>query len=434
MQEYIITDNILGVDYKLERWNAILLSVMLKETLRQKYNISILDEFSKEKSVDNVSEEHPEIYEYQNFFILRRIDGSYLLLDGFRRLLLYNNLPDIIVNVRVYDEASLSQEQLINLMLMLNHTKFFGGIGKYYDKGFNLLFSILFGFNINEFSEVFEGYVIYSDTIVGDSSRYSSLNEQAKRKIIKYRLVEPKTIEDLQKLYQLFLKKPNINMFNQFGSLLYEYRVKYPNMIFDVDMFVELTNTIDIKKLETDCPNPKWGSRETSHVKKLMEFYRNTISRMLGEEVKETFVESQNRVKTLKANLKKDKNLTLYSNKLKHDIKKKIDGYIYNKKNSLGLTVIIHPYLGSENIKPDLYEKFFINRMVLSSHLLSLRIKYEIVSEDGSIKIELDDKYGADLSVDGKRLHNKVEVYFNTTKKYNNIVEITDYRKTNIDI
>lgn len=428
MKKHILKDNILGVDYELQSWNAILLSEMLKQTLKQKYNISVLKEFSKESSVDNVSEDHPEIYEYQNFFLLRRVDGSFLLLDGFRRLLLYNNLPDINVNVRVYDEASISQEQLITLMLMLNHTKFFGGIGKYYDKGFNLLFSILFGFNINDFSEVFEGYVIFKDKKIERFS-YGAISETQKNKIIKERLIQPKTIEDLQALYKLFLSKPCINMFNQFGTLLYEYRVKYPEMVFDVDTFIELTSSEDIKKLEKDCPNPKWGSREASHVKKLMEFYTKAFSKMLGEEVSETFVESQNRVKVLKVNLKKNKDLVLYSNKLKHDIKKKLDGFVFNKKNSFHLKVIIHPQLDSNNVKPDIYENFVINRMILSSHLLALRIKYEIISEDGTIKIDLDDKYGPSLRVNGSIEHNKVEVYFDITKKHNNVVEITDYRK-----
>lgn len=425
-------DNILNVEYELEQWNAILLSKMLKETFRVKYNITDLKEFSKESSVDNISDTYPEIYEYQNFFILKRLDGSYLLLDGFRRLLLYSGLPDIDVNVRVYDESKMTQNQIINLMLMLNHTKFFGGIGKYYDKGFNLIFFLLFGFNINKFNSVFEGYVVYNETDTESYIFRTNIHETSKLSILKNKLTQPKSIEDLQKLYELFLLKPTINKFYFFGSLLYQFREKYPEMVFDVDKFMELTNNPEIIKLETDCPRPEYGARETKHVRKLMEFYSNALSSMVGEEVKETFVEASNRVKELKTKLKKDKSLVLFSKKIAHDSENFINNTIFKTKKPFKLKVLVFPHQEQyKTIVPGIYDDFIINQQSVSSHLMALRVSYIAKSKSNpDLVINFSRTYMNNLRIGGVNYHGNFEVYVDISETYNDSkVEIIDYRK-----
>lgn len=296
-------DNILKVSYELAEWNAQILSKMLKETLRIKYGVEDLEDYSQQGSLDNISETHPEIYEYQNFFVLRRNDGSYLLLDGFRRLLLYDGLPDFNVNVRIYNEKNLTQKDLIKLILMLNHTKFFGGLGKYYDKGFNLLFSILFGFDIIKFENVFEGYVIYEQETTDKRYLSNRTNDNVNKLTnIRERLTEDKTIEDLQFLYKVFQARPMINKFNYFGSLIYNTRQRFPDVKLSVDEFLRLTDDNDIKELEVNCPRLT-GVRESDHVNKLMQFYKKAIDLMTGITPEETYVEALERVKKLKATL-----------------------------------------------------------------------------------------------------------------------------------
>lgn len=432
-------DNILHVNYELEIWNAIELSEMLKDILKNKYNINDLNEFSNETSQDNISESHPEIYEYQNFFLLKRVDGTYLLLDGFRRLLLYSGLPDIDVNVRVYDENELTTPQLIKLMLMLNHTKFFGGIGKYYDKGFNLLFSILYGFDVNKFFNVFEGYTAYSQVTVDGRYSVNSINRNVNVLTeIREKLVLPKSVEDLKFLYELFKLKPHINNFTYLGSLFFEYRMKYPDVKFSLEEFITLSDTDDIKKLEENCPKPQVGVREADHVKKLMEFYANIVAKMCGEETKETYVEALARVKAIKVKLKKNKNIIHLNAKTNWEKKKDIGNFIIKNKKSPKVTILVFPNLENNNvIHPDVYDGI-INKMTISNHLMATNLRYYCNMKDieGFENIE-NSVFGGTLKkistnsdyFNRDNSRNDVEIYIDLSETLDNKVEIIDYRK-----
>lgn len=411
---------------------------MLKETLKDKYGVEDLKQYSNESDIDNISDLHPEIYEYQNFFLLKRNDGSYLLLDGFRRLLLYNGLPNIDVNVRVYNESDLTNTQLLRLMLMLNHTKFFGGIGKYYDKGFNLLFSVLYGFDAIKFSKVFEGYVIYSQETTHNRWVGDSENRNADPlKEIKTKLLLPNTIKDLKFLYDLFKVKPCINKFNYLGSLVFKFREKYPDIEFSVDEFVRISNTPDIIKLETDCPSPR-GARETDHVTKLMEFYNNVLCEMCGEEPVETYVDALARIKATKAKLKKNKNIIHLSNRTDWKKIEEIGNFVIKNRKSPKVILLAFPNLdGEDAIYPDSYDGI-MNKMTISSHLMSTRLRYYCNLKDieGYEDVE-NSVFGAQLkklSKDGSHFNrdnsrNDIEIYIDLSETLDNKVAIVDYRK-----
>lgn len=103
------TDHINNKQYNIEEVNAKAISVAIKGKLLElgidhtKYNSEIVEESNYNYGQQKDSIENPphEIYQYQNFFLLKDGDG-YLLLDGFRRLLWYNP-PNMDILVRVYD-------------------------------------------------------------------------------------------------------------------------------------------------------------------------------------------------------------------------------------------------------------------------------------------------------------------------------------------
>ncbi len=406
-----LIDNLIQVPYSLITYPASQLATMLKVTLIEKYDVADFSSFSQERSEDNVADRFPEIYEYQNFFIMERLDGSFLLLDGFRRLLLYNDLPKFDISVRVYKEADLPQEKLLKLMLMLNHTKFVGGNGKYYDKGFNLLLFTLYGIKPNEMKELFEGYVTQEEENV-EGSYYSTYGNKADKLVNSHeRLVQPKTIEDLQFLFELSKKRPVTKGLKFLGTVLYNARLKHPEIKFDVNQFLTLTDNELVKKLEDSHPSTQ-GARETVTLKKLMELYINAIKTMCGEENEETFAEANERVRNIKTKLKKEnKNLITLSGKLSWENKDKIIKYIIKNKKSPKLYCVALPSMyGDTLIKPDLYDNIYVESVMLSSYLMSTN--YHI-----SLKME-GTEYYSERSFNFKdfRLDEKSGTYHNRGK------------------
>lgn len=431
-----LIDNLVGVSYTLQKFPATLLSNTLKATLKEKYGVNDFASFSKEASEDNVKNRFPEIYEYQNFFIMERLDGSYLLLDGFRRLLLYNDLPTFNISVRVYKESDLPQEKLLKLMLMLNHTKFVGGNGKYYDKGFNLLLYTLYGFQPNEMENLFEGYINQEEENVEGSYYYRWRGDDNKLENSHDRMILPKTIEDLQFLFALSKKKPVVNNLKFLGTVLFNARMRHPEVKFDVEEFLKLTNNDVIKKLEESKPSTH-GAREVGTLKKLMEMYINAIKTMCGEDIEETYAEANERVKAIKAKLKKEnKKLIALGSRLSRENKEEIVKFLWNKKKSPKLYCIALPDLEGKNLlKPDLYENITFTTLTLSSHLMSTNFHIDLTMEGNDYYFErafnfkdfiINERNGTYHSR-GKR--SNLEVFVDLGEMTGQPVEIIDKRR-----
>lgn len=429
-----LIDNIIQVPYTLITFSAAQLSTMLKVTLIEKYGIFDFKSFSRESSEDNVKDRFPEIYEYQNFFIMRRNDESFLLLDGFRRLLLYKDLPTFDITVRVYEESDLPQEKLLKLMLMLNHTKFVGGNGRYYDKGFNQLLYIMYGFKPNEMEKLFEGYITQEEETV-EGSYYSSYGENADKLVNSHeRLVHPKAIEDLQFLYALSKARPVTNGLKFLGTVIYNTRLRNPEIKFDLNQFLSLTDNAVVKKLEGSGPSTH-GAREVATLKKLMEMYVNAIKTMCGEEIEETFAEAIERFKSLKADLKKkNKNLILLGSRNSWQQKDAIVKYLLDNKKSPKIYTLVKPMLDYDPLlKTGLYEEFYINSLRISSHLMSTNYYYSF--EFNGEKYHVDSGFNGGYKVSDQSSHsktmkkNEVEFFIDLNEMTDFDVEINDKRR-----
>ena len=53
----------------------------------------------------------------------------------------------------------MNRAYILKLLVSLNHTKFFGGIGNFYDRGFALAFYSIFNVDITKIYDSFNGYL-----------------------------------------------------------------------------------------------------------------------------------------------------------------------------------------------------------------------------------------------------------------------------------
>lgn len=335
-----LRDNIIGVNYDLVTTNAKELSDTLKT------DVNVYDFISEIKSYASDSatpKETPlEIYEYQNFFLLKNGD-EFVLLDGFRRLLFFDT-PDIDIQVRIYDRENMTDQQILKLLVMLNHTKFFGGIGKYFERGFSLALYRLFGIDVKKIHFPMDGY-LKNKVIIRDYNYESTRNNNEKVEVIKQRIVDKMFISDM-----LFIQKLSDTDFmtnDIFGALLYHFRTSNPDFILDVDKFISIGNSnTSIVELHTKYKNyinDQLGSRTKDVINKLIPLYKNVFYEMIGKEPVKTLAECLDYTKKLVNDLKKNKSLIkMTGNQSIHLIDRKIEE-MASKNEPLEFVCVIHP-------------------------------------------------------------------------------------------
>lgn len=330
------TDNIIGVEYDSARINAMELSNYLKDNLKSKsidYNIFNSDRLTKNNAheyekMDKAVIKNPprEIYEYQNFFLLKR-GSEYILMDGFRRLLWYT-VPDIDVNVRIYDGTKLTNKDMLSLMVNLNHFKFFSG-SAYHDRGFGLFLRSIFGLTISNYIGALDGYLSYNKT-KRDWSLYESIDGNTKNASIKERIVNDHFIDDMAFIEQVTKQGAMMNRF--VGSLIYSVRTS-TDVIFDAAKFMKIhKETAALQPLISryGIVGLTRGAESEKVTNQILEIYGNTMTVMLGGKVIKSYAEQLADCKELTEQMKKDKNLIKltnsgYGQELELIIKQKIE-------------------------------------------------------------------------------------------------------------
>lgn len=291
---------------------------------------------------DNLEKNPPlEIYEYQSFFLLERNDGELILLDGFRRLLWYNS-PEHQIQVRVYKASDLSNQQIMKILIYLNHFKFYGGSGEYYDRGFSLALNLIFGLNIPKYYEVFDAYLTLSNT---KRSYYDPTpTSDSTNTSVKDRMLNPMFIDDMMFIEGLLSTNTMLN--DIFGALLYKYRKQYPDKPFDLNMFIDRCKSNKlIVNLEERIKTKGDGSNAEGqkNVNQLVPLYENIFNEMFGAETQLTYAEKMEECKKILADLKKDKTLTkLTGLKMCHWVEKAMVNRI-NAQQPLTFKCLIYP-------------------------------------------------------------------------------------------
>lgn len=346
-------DPILGCNYSLNLVESAKdLSDQLKAVLKKnnidyrQYNRHSFSEsrYDKDQSVEAPPQ---EIYEYQNFFVLQRTNGDLILLDGFRRLLWYTP-PATPITVRFYNESELTSQQILTLLVNLNHFKFFANNQSYHERGFSLLLKTVFDVDVMKFTISFDAYLSRKET----KSSYSDFNVasgQDKNGLIKSRITNEFFISDVRFLQRLTGTGYLCDKY--FGALLYEYRTK-SDKEFDVEKFITLVEENKVL-VELMDKYKKVGTEHTSKsielVNKIIEMYRNVFTLMEGGVVEKSFAEKQKECKNLVEQLKKDKSLTKMTGVADiRDIEDEIEELLAKGKK-VEFVCVVHPKPDRDN-------------------------------------------------------------------------------------
>lgn len=308
-----LKDSILNKNYQLFLEDAKTLSENLKSILSKMdinpddFNSSLKNEniFNKDNSVENPP---VEIYEYQNFFILELDNKDVVLLDGFRRLLWYNT-PNIDVMVRKYKKSDLTDQEILTLLVNLNHFKFHGG-SAYHERGFSLLLKTIFDLNIVDIKSAFDGYLSKKSikSVYGSGDK-SEVEKQGKNDLVKERIVSEHFISNIRFLSDLNEKGYMCNKF--VGSLLFIKQSESKQSI-NFDKFIELADKNPVLKELTDKykkSGDNGSSKSMEYINKIIEIYQNIFTLMSGGDVELSFAEKQSITKKMVTDLKKDKQL-----------------------------------------------------------------------------------------------------------------------------
>lgn len=343
-------DTLVDANYELVKVNAKDLSAYLRNSYTSD-DINIDDYnadknytgYSSEKEENNKLEYNPpiEIYEYQNFFLLQKELGDYILLDGFRRLLWYE-APDHDILVRVYQEEDLSNVKILTLMIHLNHFKFYGG-GAYLERGFSLLLKSIFNLDIFKYKEAFDAY-LSSDKISNDYSGDYGNTSNRKLDRVKNRIINEFFISDIK-----FIQDVNDAGFmvnKMFGAFIYKQR-QTSDKSFDTKLFIDKLNENSVltplfEKYKNVGTNHSAKSIEV--VNQIMEFYKQAFNFMLGVEVVQTYAEKMKYCKDLVADLKKDKSLIKITGNSKHwVISREMYDRLAVKKEKIRFVCVVFP-------------------------------------------------------------------------------------------
>ena len=334
-------DDYLKSSYVLGYANAKQLTKYLLAGLKKQKIKS--EDFNRTPGGDDLEKNPPvEIYEYQSFFMLERADGELTLLDGFRRLLWYNS-PDHQVQVRVYKEEDLTDQQIMRLLIYLNHFKFYAGSGEYYDRGFSLALKVIFGLNIPKYYQIFNAYLTKKDTErkywkEGTVDTQDNLN-------VKDRMLNPMFVTDMKFIESLL--GTGILLTDEMGAMIYQYRTQYPDAAFDSKLLI--TRCAE-NKIITDLHNKynnkigqAHGAEGQKLVNQLIPLYKNIFNEMFGVEAVLTYAEKKDEVKKIIDKLKKDKSMIKLTGNSKDFVAEMIFRKRLKNKEDITFKCVIHP-------------------------------------------------------------------------------------------
>lgn len=301
-------DSVINADYSLQLMDsAQALSKQLKETYKSmKIDFS---KFNTDNDGGDVAKNPPaEIYEYQNFFLLEKNDGTVVLLDGFRRLLWYNS-PDTPILVRTYKQKDLSNSQILTLLVNLNHFKFFSG-SSYQERGFGLLLKTVFDIDITKFRDAFDAY-LSSNSVKNDyGSHWNNKEGSEKIELIKDRILNPHFVDDMNFIAECLKSDCMVNSF--FGALVYQKR-KNKKGAFDTEGFLKLAKEDKvmaglIEKFKKAGTNSSAKSMDA--VNQIQQSYDNYFTLLEGGTVEKSYAEKVQECKELREKINKEKGWT----------------------------------------------------------------------------------------------------------------------------
>lgn len=346
-------DNLLNVEYTLAMSNAAELSTYLKQTIDGDINY-----FDRDKKVDkpyysdfekieySLIETPPtEIYEYQPFFLLKNKDGRYILFDGYRRLIKYQAL-DYPIQVRIYEEEILTEEMKLKLLIYLNHFKFYGGSGQYFDRGFAMAFHILFDIDVMLIYKELDGYLAYLKSVMDYTT--NDTRTTVKNLAVKDRILNPMFLSDMRFIQKL--KQAGVFTNSNIGCFIYEQRLENNTIEFNSKLFIDEYNKN--KNIQTSIKKyNRGGSYAIEGNNEILQEYKNVFAIILGGEVKLSYNDFLLKAKELSTNLKKDKNyVKINGSDLDYKYEDMILEYYKSNNKSPIFKVVVYPNKNKHDI------------------------------------------------------------------------------------
>lgn len=344
------------------------------------FNDDYLEGYSEKKpKVINLP---AEVYEYQNFFLLEKENGELILLDGFRRLL-WNETVDHDILVRVYKESDMTEHSILKLLVALNHTKFFGGIGSFYDRGFALGMYVIFNVDITKIYNSFNGYLTVSEPKYSYS--ISRLHNEKAHASTLDKVTNAAFIEDMKFLESL-QKTELLEMDDVFGAFISHIRQASPEIKLDAEDFITKVKANPVLMKQIESFKKARDSRGNDIGNKMFEMFTNILLNKVGEK---SFAERNAEIKDAVAAMKKEKTWFNYTGNKKigyeatywardkndkgYDavgVKGAIDAYKAKHGVYPKVKVFVYP---SERaaLKEGIYEDFEIVGYKVDSHLMS---------------------------------------------------------------
>ena len=420
-------DQINNLDFDMVNVNALELSNYIKNSLEEKginykeHNTQGLGYRDEEKLFEEklFEENDSEIYEYQNFFLLKD-EKDYILLDGFRRLL-WAIPPSVNINVRIYNREDITDVQLLELMVNLNHFKFISNIGTYYDRGFALFIRTLFNINILKFKHSFDGFLGKKD----EQRNYSNYGNNTDRYVVKDRIKSDIFLKGIKFLQQL--SDNDYMKCNFIGTTIFNYLNENPKANLDFDQFKKLHN--DKKEISKLIISYRKNTNRIQEVtNKLIPLYKNILIEINGGETVKTLAEIQNDYKDKLKQLKKDKSLTLISRfKATKDINyHDIQNYIKSNKDVEFKCLVMPKTIDGDH---DLYEGDKVYLGGVERHWQSkgrqiIKVKLNSGNLNNSVGHQYSN-YGSTTTYD-HIINNKCYLFINAT-----VNEIIEYNSKN---
>jgi hypothetical protein len=364
-------DSIVGVDYSIIKVNSAELSQYLKDDLNSRsidYNKFNADRlrYNNEPVEINLP---LETYEYQNFFLLETESGEFILLDGFRRLL-WNSPVDHNILVRVYRQRDLDTKKLLHLLVSLNHTKFFGGIGSFYDRGFAMGMFLLFNVDITKIYDSFNGYLVvkeakYNYSISRHYSDVAAITTLEKVNNINF-------IHDMKFLQELS-EFDVIQMDTVFGGFIFDVRKSNPDIIFNAKDFVDKIQKNEVLMKQIESFKKAQDSRRNDIGNKMFETLSNIL---LGKENEKSFIERKDDVKNIVAKLKKDASWFCYTSNKKigdHIIARSIESFYNTEKRFPKVKIVVFPSENKGELFADgIHDDFEMVGVKKGTHLINV--------------------------------------------------------------
>ncbi len=253
---------------------------------------------------------------------------------------------DYPIQVRVYDEETLSEEMKLKLLIYLNHFKFYGGTGQYFDRGFAMAFHVLFNIDVMLIYKELDGYLTYKQS----KNNYTSNDTRhtVKNLSVKDRMLNPMFLSDMRFIQNL--KQSDVFTNSNIGCFIYETRLKNDEVEFNSDLFITVYNKnknipIAIKKYN------RGGSYERDGNNEIIEEYKNVFGIILGGEVKLSYNDFILKAKELSNDLKKNKSFVkINGNKLDYKYERMILDYYKTHNKSPIFKVVVHPNNNSNDI------------------------------------------------------------------------------------